>query len=162
MDYSFKFVHNSGGPITLSEEVCSQLCQMSTELVVLERELSDFKWENCNEPTLPIKMDELMSEGQYEGGEGLVIMEELNTNKVLGFFKFVPGETTVTIFYFVIDKDHRGSGLGTALIEEGKRYLKTLGFEEILLYYKKKNLPGVEKKKKNGFPPVVIMGSCKL
>lgn len=162
MDFTIRLVHTSGGPITLSDEVCAQLCEMGTELIEMETFLAKFTWENTAKPNIPITMDDLLTEGQYAAGEGLVIMEQISTGKVLGFFKFVPSGTTAEIYYFVIHKDHRAGGLGNALIEQGKQYLRMLQFSEIMLYYKQENTAAVKFWDKNGFPPAIIVGGCKL
>lgn len=162
MSYETIFVHKSQGEMTLSESICGQLCDLATELITLEDGVSQFDWEVANSPDLPLTMDALCTEDQYEAGEGLIILLEPNTENVIGFFKFVPENNLVTIFYFIIRKEHRGKGFGSILIDIGKECIRDLGHDELMLYYKTSNQAAVKFWTKHGFPPIVMMGSHKL
>lgn len=63
-----------------------------------------------------------------DGGWGLLLEESGEAlGFVMGYFKQYDDLVSFTLEEIVIDKDHQGAGLGTALLAETERRVKTLG-----------------------------------
>ena len=75
-----------------------------------------------------------MVEGQFEGSNVLIALQE---EKVIGFISFTsfPWEQSYKgyIMDFAVDSEFQGEGVGTKLMEETEKKLKTEGVKSIAL-----------------------------
>lgn len=62
-----------------------------------------------------------------------------------------PNEKTAFIGFFMVNVKFQGKGIGTAIIEEAEKYLKSIGFDYIRLGFAKGNPQSENFWTKNGF-----------
>lgn len=89
------------------------------------------------------------------------ILVALDGNAVVGWaslnqFSHRCAHSAIADLSVYISRAHRGSGIGTALLVEIKRYAKTGDFHKIVLHALNDNEPGKRLYKKSGFTEVGI------
>lgn len=139
-------------PDQLTGQLKDAVLNMSTQLLVLEGELSFTAWENYGRAT-EATMDMILSPAQAAQGTMLII--QLIDDVPVGLFRVFPTGIPDhgNLCLFVVDENHRGKGYGTLLLNNGISLLKHYGYNEIVMDYKVRNAPAEAFWKKNGFIP---------